>query len=405
MSLLPVEKALQIICQSCSPLEAENVPLSEALGRTTAEDHFAAITQPPFDASAMDGYALRAEDVSTCPAILEIIGEAPAGKSYEGELLPQTTVRIFTGGPVPKGADAVIMQENTEKLDDNTVKIITGAAKGRNIRPAGNDFTQGQMLVPAGTRLTSRHIGMMAAANISIVTVSRKPRVAILSTGDELVPVGQDVGPDQIVNSNNLLLSSLIRENGGDPIDLDVARDNIASLEEKIFLLESYDSIDLFITIGGASVGDHDLIQKVLGRHGLKVDFWKIAIRPGKPMIFGKFKGIPMIGLPGNPASAYVCAINFMVPALHIMLGRTEIGAEKSVANLGLDLPENGGRQDYMRAHYVENRAGEKIVTPAPKQDSAKLSSLASANCLLVRPPHAPKAALGDKVDIVLLTP
>lgn len=405
MSLMPVEQALEIISQNFSRLEKETIPLADALGRTAAGDHFAAITQPPFDASAMDGYALRAEDVITCPTDLTVIGEVPAGKSYDGEILPETAVRIFTGGPVPKGADTVIMQENTERLSEETVRIVIGAEMGRNIRPAGNDFSEGQRLVDAGTVLTSRHIGMMAAANISAVEVTRKPRIALLSTGDELVNVGDSVGPNQIISSNNLLLSTLIMENGGDPIDLGIARDNAASLEEKIALLKATDNVDLFITIGGASVGDHDLVQKILGQHGLKVNFWKIAIRPGKPMIFGEFNHGPMIGLPGNPASAYVCAINFMLPALHIMLGRETIGAPKSVATLAHDLAENATRQDYMRAHYVENANGTKVVTATPRQDSAKLSTLAHANCLLVRPPHAPKATKGEHVDILLLTP
>jgi len=405
MSLIPVDQALEIVCREFSRLESEEIALDQALGRTTATAHFAAITQPPFDASAMDGYAMRADDIANCPATLKLVGEAPAGKSHSGMVLPGTAVRIFTGGPVPTGADTVIMQENTERPDEATVRIMTGAEKGRNIRPRGNDFSEGQNLVDGGTVLTSRHIGMMAAANIPTVSVTRKPRIALLSTGDELITVGGTAGPDQIVNSNNLLMSSLIRENGGVPVDLGIARDNQASLEEKIALLKATEKIDLFITIGGASVGDHDLIQKILGQHGLEVIFWKIAIRPGKPMIFGRFNNGPMIGLPGNPASAYVCAVNFMVPALHIMLGRETVGAPQSRALLAHDVPENGARQDYMRAHYVENTDGEKIVTATPRQDSAKLSTLAHANCLLLRPPHAPAATKGEKVKIVLLTP
>ncbi|NOZ42474.1 MAG: molybdopterin molybdotransferase MoeA [Alphaproteobacteria bacterium] len=405
MSLMPVDQALEIISQHFSTREVEDIALDHALGRTTAKDHFAAITQPPFNSSAMDGYAVRAEDVRQCPVELTVIGEAPAGKSYDGTVQPGTVVRIFTGAPVPPGADAVIMQEKTERLDETTVRIMTGAEKGRNIRPMGNDFTVGQNLVTGGTILTSRHIGMMAAANIPTVSVTRKPRVALLSTGDELINVGDVANPDQIVNSNNLLLSTLIREHGGTPVDLGIARDNQASLEEKIALLKATDNIDLFVTIGGASVGDHDLIQKILGQHGLKVLFWKIAIRPGKPMIFGTFNDKPMIGLPGNPASAYVCAINFIIPALHIMLGRDTIGAAGSVALLGHDIPENGSRKDYMRARYVENADGIKIVTATRRQDSAKLSTLAHANCLLVRPPHAAQASAGEKVKIVLLQP
>lgn len=405
MSLMPVDQALEIISQQFRPLEAEDIPLAQALGRTTACDHFAAVTQPPFNASAMDGYAMRAVDVAQCPVELTVTGEVAAGKAYSGEVTPGTTVRIFTGGPVPKGADTVIMQENTDRLSEDMVRINIGAEKGRNIRPAGNDFAKDQKLVTAGSVLTSRHIGMMAAANIAAVSVRRKPRIALLSTGDELVNVGEEVGPDQIINSNNLLMSTLVVENGGEPVDLGIARDNVASLEEKIALLRATEKVDMFITIGGASVGDHDLIQKVLGQHGLKVAFWKIAIRPGKPMIFGEFNDGPMIGLPGNPASAFVCAINFMVPALHIMLGRAAIGAPTSYAFVDHDLPENGSRQDYMRAQYSENDRGEKIVTTTPKQDSAKLSTLANANCLLIRAPHAPAITKGTQVKIMLLHP
>lgn len=405
MSLMPVDQALEIISQSFSRLQSESIALAQALGWTTAEDHHAQLTQPPFDASAMDGYAVRAEDVAQCPAELTVIGEAPAGRSYGGEVRPGTCIRIFTGGPVPKGADTVIMQENTDRLSESTVRILTGADQGRNVRPAGNDFAEGQMLVAAGTALTSRHIGMMAAANIATVTVTRKPRIALLSTGDELVTVGHPVGPDQIISSNTLLLSNLIVENGGEAIDLGIARDTVASLEEKIALLQATDKVDLLITIGGASVGDHDLVQKVLGDHGLTVTFWKVAMRPGKPMIFGDFDGLPMIGLPGNPASAYVCAVNFMLPALHIMLGRPNPGAPKSVALLAHDLPDNGSRQNYMRAHYQDRADGSRIVTATARQDSAKLSTLAQANCLLIRPPHAPKATAGTPVDILLLLP
>lgn len=403
MALMPVEQALEIISQKFSRLKAENIPLDQALGRITAADHFADITQPPFDASAMDGYALRAEDIADCPADLTVIGDVAAGNIFDGDIMPAAAVRIFTGSPVPSGADTVVMQENTRRLNTDTVQILQSTQQGKNIRTAGNDFARGQKLLAAGTLLASRHIGMMAAANIATVAVSRRPRVALLSTGDELINVGETAGPGQIINSNNLLLSTLIEEHGGVPIDLGIARDNAASLEEKIALLKAMDEIDLFITIGGASVGDHDLIQKVLGQHGLKVAFWKIAIRPGKPMIFGEFNARPMIGLPGNPASAYVCAIIFLLPALHIMLGRQHIGAKKSVAHLAHDLPENGARQDYMRAHYLEDASGAKTVTATAKQDSAKLSSLARANCLLLRPPFAPAAAKGHKVDIVLL--
>lgn len=396
MSLLPVEDALKRVMAAFTPLAAETVPLSEALGRTTADDIKANLTQPPFDASAMDGYAVLAEDGE---ATLDLIGEAPAGKSFSGTVKKGQAVRIFTGAPLPDGADTVVMQENTERPDEGHVHIVKAADKGRNIRLSGNDFRAGETLVIKGTVINARHMGLLAAANVPTLSVSKRPKVALLATGDELVNVGEIVGPDQIISSNSLLLSTLITEQGGEAIDLGIARDTKASLKEKIAQVHG---VDLFITIGGASVGDHDLVQDVLGEEGLKVDFWKVAIRPGKPLIFGDFKDIPMLGLPGNPASAFVCAANFMVPALHKMLARQYQGLQQSTACLGHDLPENGSRRDYMRAFLSDDG---KIVKTAAKQDSAKLSTLAHADCFLVRAPHAPAAKEGEPQEILLLTP
>ncbi|WP_417318050.1 gephyrin-like molybdotransferase Glp [Emcibacter sp.] len=400
MSLLPVQDALDSICAAFTALDAETVPIAEALGRTTAEAISARLTQPPFDASAMDGYAVFARDVEECPVELEVIGEVAAGHDFKGMLGTGEAIRIFTGGPVPKGADAVLIQENTEKLPDGLIKVLEPVSKGKNIRSMGNDFAEGDVLVEKGIRLTSRHIGLLAAANVSEVQVTRQPRIAFLATGDELVSIGEPVGPNQIVSSNSLLLASLIEEQGGEAIDLGIARDNEQSLR---IMADKVRDVDMFITIGGASVGDHDLVQKVLGEEGLEVDFWKVAMRPGKPLIFGKFRGIPMLGLPGNPASAYVCALVFLLPALHILLGRLAIGADRQVARLKNHLPANGDRQHYMRARAEFDNQGLLIVETASSQDSAKLSTLSGANCLVIRQPHAPEIDLGDMVPVLIL--
>jgi len=406
MSLLPVDQALKIITESVTLLPVEKIHLAEAHGRVSAADHSAKLNQPPFNASAMDGYAVCAADLEKIPAHLEVIGEAPAGKLYEGTVAPGTAVRIFTGGALPDGADSVVIQENTERPDDTTVIILKQPEYRQNIRKKGNDFLEGQTLLSAGQTLNARHIGMLAAANIAMITVYKKPRVALLSTGDELRAVGEDIGPGQIVNSNALLLANLIRENGGEVQDLGVARDNEISLREKVSAIKD---VDLLLTIGGASVGDHDIVQDILVEMGLDVAFWKVAMRPGKPLIFGKFSpdsfDMPMFGLPGNPASAYVCAINFLLPALHKMQGRKDIGLPVSQAILDHDLPENGPRQHYMRAHYTENAEGLKIVRTTPSQDSAKLSTLAASNCLLLRPPMAAAAPEGHRCPILILKP
>ena len=400
MALLPVQDALERICSGFSALEAERIPLTQALGRTTAEPLSARLTQPPFDASAMDGYAVMAEDVETCPVELTVIGEAPAGGAFGETVGTGESVRIFTGGVLPAGADTVVIQENVEKLADDRVRILETAPLGKNIRKQGNDFSEGDVLVEKGVRLTSRHLGLLAAANVADVAVTRKPRVALLATGDELVAIGKKVGPNQIVSSNTVLLSSLIEEQGGEVINLGIARDNEESLR---VMADKVRGVDLFITIGGASVGDHDLVQKVLGEEGLDVDFWKVAMRPGKPLIFGKFRDIPMLGLPGNPASAYVCAAVFLLPALHLMMGRISVGADHQVARLKNHLPANGPRQHYMRARAEFDSQGLLTVETATSQDSAKLSTLSGANCLVIRPPHAPEIDLGDMVQVLIM--
>lgn len=396
--MISVEEALARISEAMPLMTSETVALPDGLGRTLAEDLTARRTQPPFDASAMDGYAVRHEDLNI-PAELNLIGEAPAGAAFQGLVGQGQAVRIFTGGPVPTGADTVVIQENTER-DGDRVRILEGTYKGRNIRKAGVDFEAGQMLLKTGTLLTPRHLALAAAMNIPWLQVRRRPRVALLATGDELVQPGETANPSQIISSNSHGLAAFVTAWGGEPINLGIAPDDADSLTR---MAEGAQGADLFVTLGGASVGDHDLVQKVLGKGGLDVDFWKIAMRPGKPLIFGHFKDCPMIGLPGNPVSAMVCALLYVKPSLSAMLGRSsEAGATHlRSACLTQALPQNGQRQDYMRGKVSRDETGDAFVTPYSAQDSSLLSVLAEADCLIVRAPEAPAVDEGERVTIV----
>jgi len=383
------------------PTPAEQVALADALGRVLAEDVVARRTQPPVAVSAMDGYAVRAADVATVPARLTVVGQAPAGGAYNGTVGPGQAVRIFTGGPVPDGADAVIIQEDTE-AQGATVIVRERAIKGRHIRPAGLDFREGSVGLKAGRRLGAREIGLAAAMNVPWLRVRRRPRIALLATGDEIVMPGDPVGPNQIVSSNVPALAAFVAEHGGQPIDLGIARDTVASLQEKA---AGAIGADLLVTAGGASVGDHDLVQEALTDRGLAVDFWKIAMRPGKPLMFGKFGDVPLLGLPGNPVSSQVCALLFLGPVIDAMLGLPRVEKPTVTARLGSDLAANDRREDYMRARLARDGDGELVATPFPKQDSSMISLLVEAGCLVVRAPQAPAAKAGDPVEIIPLTP
>lgn len=398
MALLAIEDALSRVLNAVGPLDSEIVSVHEAHGRVVAADINANLTQPPFDASAMDGYAVRFEDIGTP---LEVAGESQAGKSYGGVLCAGEAVRIFTGAPMVAGADTVVIQENVTRSDDQ-ITVNECKAKGANIRAAGGDFSVGETLVSASTVLDARHIALLAAGNVAEVKVFRRPVVAILSTGDELLPVGSEIDADKIVNSNAPMFMALVKENGGTAIDLGVARDTILDVKTKIDLVKD---VDIFVTIGGASVGDYDIIQDVLKDEGLKVDFWKVAMQPGKPIIFGDFKGAAYFGMPGNPSSAYVCFVNFMLPAMDKMQGKEKIGYKESRATLEHELKPGGGRVNYIRAFYVEDKMGNKSVNSKLTQSSANLKTLARSNCLLVREIDAPNAEQGDLVKIILIEP
>tara|TARA_R110002096_G_scaffold416576_2_gene619417 strand:- start:257985 stop:259181 length:1197 start_codon:yes stop_codon:yes gene_type:complete len=398
MALLPVADALTQVLNSVTELENEIISIHTARGRITASDIASKLTQPPFAASAMDGYAVRFEDVASP---LRVVGESQAGLSYAGVLNPGEAVRIFTGAPMVEGADTVVIQENVTKTEDQII-INACKAKGVNIRAIGSDFMIGEILVDKNTKLDARHIALLAAGNVAELSVYRKPRVAILSTGDELVEVGSVIGPDKIVNSNVPMFMALVEENGGIAINLGTAKDTIESVSEKI---DQVGHADIFVSIGGVSVGDYDIIQDVLKDKGLKVDFWKVAMQPGKPIIYGDFNGIPYFGMPGNPSSAYVCFANFMLPAMHKMTGHIDMGFKSSHARLEHDVKEGGTRMNYMRARVHENERGEKLVSSTLTQSSANLKTLARSNCLLVREVGAPAADAGDLVKIIHIEP
>jgi molybdopterin molybdotransferase len=397
--MISVAEALQRITGAFSPLPAEQVGLLDALGRVLAEDVVARVTQPPVAVSAMDGYAVRAADVAELPTTLRCVGEAPAGQAYEGLVGPGEAVRIFTGGPVPESADTVVLQEDTE-ADGDRVTVLRGAPEGSFIRHAGLDFKEGDVGLTSGRRLTARDIGLAAAMNVPWLRVRRRPRVAILATGNELVETGGRVGPNQIISSNSPALAAFVAAQGGTPVDLGIARDTKHALQAAA---KGARGADLLVTTGGVSVGEHDLVQSALEEIGLKVDLWKVAMRPGKPLMFGRLNGLPVLGFPGNPVSALVCAIVYLGPAIEAMLGFERREEPTTTALLACDLGENDLRQDYLRARLSFNGDGELRVTPFTRQDSAMLSHLAHADCLVVRPPFAKAAKAGTRVQIIPL--
>ena len=398
--LLPVAEAQQRIIDAVSPMPAEQISLTGGLGRVLAQDIAARRDQPPMAVSAMDGYAVRAADVENLPAILNVVGYAPAGSAFDGVVGPGDAVRIFTGAPVPEGADTIVIQENTEQSGE-TVRVLEGTAPvGRFIRPAGLDFATGDILMKRGKVLTARDVGLAAAMNVPWLSVHRKPRISILATGDEIVMPGDPIGRDQIVSSNALSLAAFITALGGAPLDLGIAPDEEDGLKA---LAAGAGGSDILVTTGGASVGDHDLVQRVLGDIGLEVDFWRIAMRPGKPLMFGRIGGTYLIGLPGNPVSSLVCAIMFLAPAIRTMLGIADVLPRKLSARLGTDLPENDEREDYLRASLTRDANGELVATPYGKQDSSMFATIARADALVVREPFAKPAKAGEPVEYIPL--
>ena len=398
MALLSVAEALARVTQGLEPLDAEHVKLDQARGRVLAEDLTSGLTQPPFDASAMDGYAVRAEDVAVLPATLRLIGEALAGRGFAGEVGQGEAVRIFTGAPVPKGADTIVIQENTEIAP--SIVTVKEASPGRYNRPRGQDFTEGEVLLRAGMRLGPRELMLAAAMNHAELPVRRKPKVAILATGDEVVPPGTELERDQIVSSVPAGLAALIEAQGGEPMSLGIAKDTPESL---ITLARTGSAADILVTVGGASVGERDLVSAALRSEGMELDFWTIAMRPGKPLLYGRLGSQRVLGLPGNPVSALVCGLVFLVPMLRRLLGLREDVRGQVEAVLGQDLDANGPREHYLRAVSTLGPGGEWLVTPLAAQDSSLMADFARADCLIVRAPDAQALAQGARVTIIPL--
>lgn len=394
--LLPVEDALaRILASAQRPLAAETVALADALGRRLATDLAARRTQPPRAVSAMDGYALRAADIASVPARLKVVGVSAAGHGFGGVVGPGEAARIFTGAPVPDGADTILIQEDA-KAGDGFVTALSREPLGRYVRRAGLDFTEGDVLLQAGRRMGPAELALAAAMNHAALSVVRRPRVAILATGDELVPPGAEPGPDQIVASNNFAVGAYARQAGAEVIDLGIAGDDFAALEAAIRRARDLEA-DVLVTLGGASVGDHDLVQTALTREGMELGFWRIAMRPGKPFMHGRIGDMRILGLPGNPVSAIVCAVLFLVPLVRALSGDPDAGEDATrPATLGADLPENDQRQDYLRATLRGVEDGRPVVTAFTRQDSSMLGVLAQAHALIVRPPHAPPAKAGE---------
>ena len=399
MALLSVEEALQKVLDGVAPTEPEVIAIGSARGRVLAEPLQALVTQPPFNASAMDGYAVRAADITQLPSTLSVIGEAAAGHPFHGSVGRGQAVRIFTGAPVPDGADAIVIQENADR-EGSQVIVREGASEADHIRPLGSDFGRGNVLLAAGRRLGPREISLVAAMGYGQVTVRRRPQVAILSTGDELVHPGSPLGPGQITASNHLGIAALAEAVGAEPQQLGIARDTQADLDAHFAKAQG---ADIIVTSGGASVGDHDLVAPVLQSRCMTLDFWKIAMRPGKPLMFGRLGASRILGLPGNPVSSLICARLFLVPLIRALLGQPT-GVDLPVpARLTVPLDANGPRQHYMRATSQPGPDGMALVAPVRSQDSSLLAPLAQADCLLIRPPRAPMAPAGTLVLILPL--
>lgn len=401
--LLPVDDALAMILAGIAqPTESESVPLAGLLGRTLAAPVPALRTQPPFRASAMDGYAVRAADIATVPAQLALIGTSAAGHAFSGNIEAGQAVRIFTGAPVPNGADTVVVQEDT-RADGDTVTILEAIAQGRHIRAAGLDFKAGETLLEAGRRLDPRAVGLAASLGHPALSVRKKPRIGILATGDELVQPGETPRADQIVVSNTYAVAALVERAGGEPLDLGIALDSFAALEEAIGRARAA-QVDVLVTIGGASVGEHDLVQSALAKEGMVLGFWRIAMRPGKPLLHGHIGKTTILGLPGNPVSSYVCALLFLVPLVRALLGDPQASRDPSQpAVLGKPMAVNDGRQDYVRARLEAGRDGLPVASPFDRQDSSMTRTLADADALIIRAAHAPAAQAGAPCRIIRL--
>jgi molybdopterin molybdotransferase len=401
VALLSVADALDRVLSGAAPLPAENVPLLHAHGRVLAADVVALRTQPPANVSAMDGYAVRAADVVRVPARLKLVGEVAAGRPFDRPIGPGEAARIFTGGVLPTGADTVVIQENTTRESDDVV-VQAGTASGKNVRVEGLDFKSGDTPLIRRRCLSARDLALAAALNHAEVCVYRRPKVALFATGDELVPPGSTPGPGQIVYSNGFALIALARAEGAEVVDLGIVPDRLDDTIEAVRRARATGA-DVLVTTGGASVGEYDLVQRAFAAEGMELSFWKVALRPGRPLMHGRLAPMHVLGLPGNPVSAYVCALLFLVPLLRRLSGRTDLTPAVTSAILGRDLPANDERADYLRARLLEVNDAAPTAEPFTVQDSSMMVPLAEADCLIVRAPHAPASKAGDSCVVLKL--
>ena len=399
MTLISVEAAQAELLSAIRPTDSEQVPLSEAGGRVLASDLEARRTQPPVSLSSMDGYAVCAA-ASTGKDWLRVVGESAAGHGFDGAVGEGEAVRIFTGAPLPTGADCVVMQEDTER-DQGRVRLKVVPVPGLYVRPRGLDFHEGELGLRAGTLLGFAALGLAAAMNHETVSLRRRPRVALIATGDELVPPGRTPQPHQIIASSSIALSHLVREAGGVSMDLGIVADDLGLLRQHIRLALD-DGADVVVVTGGASVGDRDYTRAALEAEGAAIGFWKVAMRPGKPLMHGRIGRAEVLGLPGNPVSTLVCGILFLAPLIRAMLGRSDVLPETSLAVLDAALQPNDMRRDYLRGH-AQMKDGQLRVSPFVRQDSSLLKTMATANALIVRPEYAPAISPGEPVEVIRL--
>jgi molybdopterin molybdotransferase len=403
MSLLPVADAKERLLSQAKPVDSsETVSLADADGRVLAIDLTARLTQPPFDASAMDGYALRREDAPEPGAELKLIGTSAAGHAFDGMVGRGETVRIFTGAPVPSGADSVLLQEDAGTIEGG-IRTTFPVRQGQHIRPEGQDFVEGEAVFAAGTVLDFSRLTVAAGMNHAALNVLRKPLVALVATGDELLPPGSTPAPAQIIASSTFGIAALARKAGAEVLDLGIVPDDTAAITAAVQRARQARA-NVIVTLGGASVGDHDLVQATLLAAGMRLYFWRIAMRPGKPLMVGSLDETHVLGLPGNPVSSLVCGILFLEPLIRKLASLPPVKRD-AIANTSVTLKANDQRQDYVRARLLTSSSGTLLAEPFGKQDSSMMKIFAQADCLIVRPPHVPELPAGSPCPVMLLRP
>ncbi|UXS31778.1 molybdopterin molybdotransferase MoeA [Agrobacterium tumefaciens] len=400
--LLPVDEATRRLLEAAVPVTAnETLPLAECDGRVLSADLAARLTQPPFDASAMDGYALRSADAPEIGSVLTVIGQAAAGHAFTATVGQGEAVRIFTGAPVPAGADTILIQEDAEGLEGGKIRTTFEVTAGRHIRPRGQDFAEGEIVLKAGRELGFTDLTVAAAMNHATLPVYRKPLVAILATGDELLPPGSTPLPAQIIASNTFGVAALARKAGAEVLDLGIIADDDALIRAAIGRAVAANA-DVLVTLGGASVGDHDLVQAALKAEGMQLDFWRIAMRPGKPLMVGAIGAMQVLGLPGNPVASLVCSLLFLEPLIRRIARRAPL-QRAATARTATPLRANDHRQDYLRARFSTDENGALVAEAYQKQDSSMMKILAHSDGLIVRPPHAAEVEAGTECPVIRL--